>query len=62
MTNPTEPFGRQPQPVRVVLVGEPIDVEYYRTRLIYIIENGSYDICAKTDNNTFTIYPRAVND
>jgi hypothetical protein len=53
---------RQPQPVRVVLVGEPTDVERYRNRLISIIENGSLDTCTKTDNNIFTIYPRAVND
>ncbi len=57
-----EPFGRQPQPVRVVLVGEPIDVDHYRNRLIYIIENGSLDVCTKTDTHIFTIYPRAVND
>lgn len=53
---------RQPQPVRVLLVGEPIDVEHYRNKLIRVLENGSYDTCTKTDNNVFTIYPAAVND
>ena len=57
-----EPFGRQPQPVRLLFVGEQIDVDHYRSRIKYIIENGSYDSCVSTDNNILTIYPRAVND
>lgn len=57
-----EPFGRQPQPVRVVLTGDPIDVDHYRSKIIGYIERSSYDTCSKSDPNTFTIYPRAVND
>lgn len=55
------PFGRQPQPVRVEFHGNPIDVETYLSKLRRIIENGSYDTTT-TVGHILTIYPRAVND
>lgn len=59
-----EPFGRQPLPVKVIFEGDPKDKEHidsYIRTCINAIERHSYDVCTKV-NNTFTIYPRAVND
>jgi hypothetical protein len=55
------PFGRQPKPVKVTLEGDQIDIEYYLYKLTNAIERNSYDSAVR-HNNTFTIYPRAVND
>jgi hypothetical protein len=61
-----EPFGRQPKPVRVILVGEPADVTTYVTRLRGYIERSSYDVTSILQDggglSIFTIHPRAVND
>ena len=56
-----EPFGRQPQPVRVDFHGDLRDVEHYIRRLTSIIESGSYDVVTRMGNQ-ITIHPRAVND
>ena len=59
MTN--QPFGRQPQPVTVVLAGEQIDIDRYMRRLQRAAESNGE---STNWNNpaSFTIYPRAVND
>ncbi len=58
-----EPFGRQPQPVKVVMTGDARDVEYYRRLIMRVIENGSYDNCVyNPSEDLFTIYPGAVNE
>lgn len=58
-----EPFGRQPQPVRVVLTGDAIDIEHYRKLIMGYIDRTSYDHCVYNPaEDSFTIYPRAVND
>lgn len=61
MTN--EPFGRQPQPVKVVMTGAAVDVDYYRNRFMSYIERTSYANCVYNKaEDSFTIYPGAVND
>lgn len=56
-----EPFDRQPKPVKVILTGDPIDVEYWK-RIFKMRVDGLGDNTQDHLNNTFTIYPRAVND
>lgn len=56
-----EPFGRQPQPVRITASGDLRDVDYYLNRIKSIIENNSYDNVERMGNQLM-IYPRAVND
>lgn len=55
-----EPFGRQPQPVRVTLEGEQVDIDFYISRLARSAEFKGDMV--QRNGNTFTIYPRAVND
>lgn len=57
----TEPFGRQPQPVRVDFHGDLRDCEAYIRKITSSIENGSYDTVTRMGNQ-ITIHPRAVND
>lgn len=58
-----EPFGRQPQPVIVVMTGDARDVEHYRSLIMGYIDRTSYDHCVYNPaKDEFTIYPRAVND
>lgn len=56
-----EPFGRQPEPVSVLLGGNPIDVEYWMRELMRRAEFKG-DLTQKNHHNEFIIYPRAVND
>lgn len=56
-----EPFGRQPQPVRVMLIGESIDVDYWLRVLMQRAEFKG-DLTQSVGSATFVIYPRAVND
>lgn len=56
-----EPFGRQPQPVTIVLTGAPIDVSYWKQRLMRAAEFKG-DMTQNQGLDTFKIYPRAVND
>lgn len=56
-----EPFGRQPQPVHVLLTGDINDVDNWRRRLMRHAESTG-DNVERRDNYSFTIYPRAVND
>lgn len=56
-----EPFGRQPQPVRLDGFGDLRDVEHYLQKIKSFIENSSYDTVTRMGNQ-LTIYPRAVND
>lgn len=60
----TEPFGRQPQPVHVMLAGEPEDVAVYRHVLVRAINqrHGDNAQISWACKGMFTIYPRAVND
>lgn len=57
----TEPFGRQPQPVKVTLDGESVDVEYW-ARILAQRAEFKGDMVQFKHANIFTIYPRAVND
>lgn len=56
-----EPFGRQPQPVRLDFTGDLRDVYAYMQRIKRIIENDSYDNVVLMGNQMM-IYPRVVND
>lgn len=56
-----EPFGRQPQPVKVTLEGEGIDVDRWAKMLSRYAESHGDSVHFK-HGNIFTIYPRAVND
>ena len=56
-----EPFGRQPQPVRVTLFGEPEDVSFWLRQLRQRAEFKG-DMTTVNQPNVFTIHPRAVND
>lgn len=56
-----EPFGRQPQPVRVDFSGDLRDVETYLKLVKRFIESRGYDNCERMGNQ-LKIYPRAVND
>jgi hypothetical protein len=54
-------FGRQPQPVKITLEGDPIDVIPWMRALMRRAES-SGDMAQKINDNSFMIYPRAVND
>lgn len=56
-----EPFGRQPEPVRVLLTGDQQDVTYWKRELMRKAEFKG-DLAQSTSPVSFTIYPRAVND
>lgn len=59
-------FGRQPQPVEVTITGEPEDVAYWTRELASRSEFKGDEVQRKKSGspriNSFTIYPRAVND
>ena len=55
-----EPFGRQPKPVMVQITGEPEDIDYWMRELAR--RAGFKGDNVEVFSNTFTIYPRAVND
>lgn len=55
-----EPFGRQPQPVTILLQGEDIDVSYWLSKLRRFLENQGPYISVGT--SSIRIYPHAVND
>jgi hypothetical protein len=59
MTN--EPFGRQPKPVIVTIMGEREDVQYWMCELTRLASFKGDNIELRHEN-IFTIYPRAVND
>lgn len=54
-------FGRQPQPVKVTLEGEPVDVTHWLRKFKRLAES-SGDSVQSHNANTFKIYPHAVND
>ncbi len=53
---------RQPGHVLVVLSGDPRDVEFFKSRLMSMIEHNSYDLATSSGPDRFTISPHAVND
>lgn len=61
-----EPFGRQLQPVRVVISGgEKIDRSYWAGKLRAMLNHQSCDtnhLLNSVDTEAFTIYPDANND
>lgn len=61
-----EPFGRQLQPVRVVITGgEQIDREHWAQRIRGWLENQpccTNHLAASVNAVAFTIYPDANND
>lgn len=60
LPNDDEPFGRQPEPVKVLFEGDSRDVAYY-TQILMKAAGFKGDMVQKTEAG-FTIYPRAVND
>lgn len=56
-----EPFGRQPQPVRLDATGDLRDVDRYLSKIKSFIENSSYDVVTRMGNQII-IRPAAVND
>lgn len=56
-----EPFGRQPQSVRLDFTGDRRDVALYIGLITRFIESGSYDTVSRMGNQII-IHPRAVND
>ncbi len=54
-------FGRQPQPVSVVLHGAPEDVAYWRRELARRAEFKGDNVELQREDR-FVIHPRAVND
>lgn len=65
MATPDEPFGRQPKPVKVTLEGDPIDIAFWMRHLIRVAQYKGDQIhlpFMPRDKDSFTIYPRAVND
>lgn len=56
-----EPFGRQPLPVTISIIGEPEDVAYWKRALMQRGESHG-DMVQSISDMTFKIYPRAVND
>lgn len=63
MSEADNPFGRQPEPVTVIIQGDPRDVEYWRQHLMRAAEfKGDLVQDASADCRSFAIYPRAVND
>jgi hypothetical protein len=55
-----DPFGRQPQPVRVELYGDQRDIDLFISLLRAAAERT--DASTQRMGNQFKIYPRAVND
>jgi hypothetical protein len=57
-----EPFGRQPQPVQVVVTGKhALDVIYWVRHIKRACEFRG-DLVEQQGSTQLTIYPRAVND
>lgn len=57
-----EPFGRQPQPVQIVVTGkEAADVVYWVRHIKRACEFKG-DLVEQQGSTQLTIYPRAVND
>lgn len=62
MSTTDEPFGRQPQPVKIVVTGkEAVDVVYWMRIIKYACEFKG-DLIEQQGATQLTIYPRAVND
>lgn len=57
-----EPFGRQPEPVTITLSGHPLDVEYYKSILMRLVRQRSYDNTMDIAEGAFKILPQAVNE
>lgn len=60
-----EPFGRQPQPVKIRITGEQTDVDYWLRQFRHRAEFKG-DLVQTLNNGggaaEFSIFPRAVND
>jgi hypothetical protein len=58
----SEPFGRQPKPVQIVVTGrEAADVVYWVRHIKRACEFKG-DLVEQQGSTQLTIYPRAVND
>lgn len=55
-----EPFGRQPQPVKVTFTGEAEDIDSCIQRFLAVSDQVFWE--TTRIENVITIYPRAVND
>jgi hypothetical protein len=56
-----ELFSRQPGIVVVTLLGDQRDIDYWLRELMNRAEFKG-DVASRTSINSFSIYPRAVND
>lgn len=57
-----EPFGRQPQPVQITVVGKEAQDVVYWVRYIKQACEFKGDLVEQQGSTQLTIYPRAVND
>lgn len=62
MSAETEPFGRQPQPVEILIIGDDRDVAQYRDKISRYLERNTYDHVVVVGVDRLKIYPAAVND
>lgn len=66
MNSPTtdEPFGRQPQSIRITITGNLPDVNRvtYELKRFLGRSDDNVDALLKETTTTLIIYPRAVND
>lgn len=58
----TMKLPRQPQPVAIVMHGDPVDIEFWYRTLKPVIERAGDLFTRGVQANMFKIYPRAVND
>lgn len=61
MSTTNEPFGRQPQPVKITFEGDQRDIDRYFREIYRKLSLGTYDNVER-NGNVIMIYPRAVND
>jgi hypothetical protein len=55
------PFGRQREPIEILLTGDPRDTEYYAQIIKRVIESRGYDQVER-QGNKIKVYPAANND
>ena len=56
------PWGRQREPVEILLIGDGRDVDHYARLIIRAVESKGYDHVIRPKPDTLKIYPAANND
>jgi hypothetical protein len=56
------PFGRQREPVEILLIGDGLDVGYYSLIIKRAIEGRGYDNVERPTPDRLKIHPAANND